>query len=120
MVVRRWLSAASVAAVLAFGVPTLMPQPVAAQAGDSAKAKKNIKRAGKATKRAGKNIGEAAKDTGKAIGEETKAGAKATKGALTRRPKGATAQCEDGTYSMAKNRQGACSGHGGVKTWYED
>ena len=29
-------------------------------------------------------------------------------------PKGATAQCKDNTYSHAKNRQGMCSGHGGV------
>src|SRR5436190_22786010 len=38
----------------------------------------------------------------------------------TRKPKGATAQCEDGTYSHAKTQQGACSSHGGVKTWYGD
>src|SRR5207249_4995104 len=35
-------------------------------------------------------------------------------------PTGATAQCEDGTYSRAKTQQGACSSHGGVKTWYGD
>jgi hypothetical protein len=34
------------------------------------------------------------------------------------RPPVATAQCEDGTYSRAKTQQGACSSHGGVKTWY--
>src|SRR5439155_19074232 len=34
------------------------------------------------------------------------------------RPAGATAQCNDGTYSKAKSEQGACSSHGGVKTWY--
>lgn len=34
-----------------------------------------------------------------------------------RKPKGATARCEDGTYSTAHNRQGACAGHGGVAAW---
>lgn len=38
----------------------------------------------------------------------------------TRKPKGATAECVDGTYSHAKTQQGACSSHGGVKTWYGD
>ena len=36
------------------------------------------------------------------------------------KPKNATAQCKDGTYSTAKTRQGACSKHGGVATWYAD
>ena len=34
------------------------------------------------------------------------------------RPDDATARCKDGTYSTAHSRQGACAGHGGVKTWY--
>lgn len=29
-------------------------------------------------------------------------------------PAGATAKCNDGTYSMSQHRQGTCSGHGGV------
>lgn len=33
-------------------------------------------------------------------------------------PKNATAQCKDGTFSSAKTQQGACSKHGGVKTWW--
>lgn len=33
-------------------------------------------------------------------------------------PGNATAQCKDGTYSSAKAEQGACSKHGGVKTWW--
>jgi hypothetical protein len=32
-------------------------------------------------------------------------------------PAGATGQCKDGTYTMAKNHQGACSSHGGVAKW---
>ena len=40
--------------------------------------------------------------------------------AAPRVPKGATAKCSDGTYSMAKSKQGACSAHGGVATWLAD
>ena len=31
---------------------------------------------------------------------------------------GATAKCNDGTYSFAAHHQGACSRHGGVAVWY--
>ncbi|MFI4982700.1 MAG: DUF3761 domain-containing protein, partial [Nevskiales bacterium] len=34
-------------------------------------------------------------------------------------PAGATAKCKDGTYSMAKHHQGACSKHGGVGEWLD-
>lgn len=32
-------------------------------------------------------------------------------------PMGATALCNDGTYSFSKSRRGTCSHHGGVKRW---
>jgi hypothetical protein len=32
-------------------------------------------------------------------------------------PAGATAQCQDGTYSYSRHRSGTCSGHGGVRAW---
>lgn len=32
-------------------------------------------------------------------------------------PAGATAQCEDGTYSFSQSRRGTCSGHDGVAVW---
>lgn len=32
-------------------------------------------------------------------------------------PAGATAQCEDGTYSFSQSRRGTCSRHGGVAVW---
>lgn len=35
-------------------------------------------------------------------------------------PKGSTGKCTDGTFTSAKNKQGACSAHGGVATWFAD
>lgn len=32
-------------------------------------------------------------------------------------PVGATAKCNDGTYSSSASRRGTCSGHGGVASW---
>lgn len=32
-------------------------------------------------------------------------------------PPGATAQCNDGTYSFSQHHQGTCSHHGGVRRW---
>jgi Protein of unknown function (DUF3761) len=32
-------------------------------------------------------------------------------------PAGATAECEDGTYSFSESRSGTCSSHGGVARW---
>ena len=32
-------------------------------------------------------------------------------------PDGATAECNDGTYSFSRSRRGTCSHHGGVKRW---
>lgn len=34
-------------------------------------------------------------------------------------PKGATAECNDGTYSFSANHRGTCSHHGGVKRWLD-
>ena len=38
----------------------------------------------------------------------------------TTQPAGATAECEDGTYSFSESRSGTCSHHGGVRTWLNE
>jgi hypothetical protein len=35
-------------------------------------------------------------------------------------PAGATAKCEDGTYSFSESRSGTCSHHGGVAEWLNE
>jgi hypothetical protein len=32
-------------------------------------------------------------------------------------PAGATAHCQDGTYSFSEHHRGTCSYHGGVESW---
>ena len=40
--------------------------------------------------------------------------------AAQNRPANATARCKDGSYSTATTKQGACSDHGGIDTWFAD
>ena len=133
---RRFLSTLCVAVMMGIGVPAVIAPVSAAQSEEKAKAKSSLKKAGRATKRAGKAVkqagkeaGTAGKEVGKAAGqgakaaakktaEETKEGAQATQRALDKAPKGATAKCQDGTFSTATDRSAACTGHRGVATWY--
>src|SRR5262245_33441140 len=59
--------------------------------------------------------GSKAKDAGKDAKDAGEAAKEAVLPADA--PKDATGQCTDGTYTTAKTRKGACSGHGGVKTF---
>jgi hypothetical protein len=133
---RKFLSTVCIAAMMGIGLPTVVA-PVSAQSVEKEKAQSSLKKAGKATKRAGKKVkeagkevGTAGKEVGKAAGEgakaaakktaeETKEGAQATQRALDGAPKGATAKCKDGTYSTVTVRSAACTGQGGIATWYE-
>ena len=70
-----------------------------------------------ATKVEAKMAKSATKADAKMAKAETKSTAKDVKAATNaeeKEAKGATAVCKDNTYSHAKNRQGMCSGHGGV------
>jgi hypothetical protein len=42
----------------------------------------------------------------------------AAQAAQPAKPANATGECKDGTFTTAKSKSGACSGHGGVATWY--
>jgi hypothetical protein len=82
---------------------------------EAAAAKTEAKAETKAEKSTPKVESKAAKTESKAA---EKSVAPTTKTSSTKAdntdPTNATAQCKDGTYSHAKNHQGACSNHGGV------
>ena len=100
---RRFVAAAIMVGFLGLGFPTV-------GFAQTTEAKQDLKKAKKKTRKAAKATGEAAKDVGKA----TKATGKAAKRKVT----GTTvATCNDGTTYSGKTRRGACTGHGGVKTW---
>ena len=47
-------------------------------------------------------------------GEQVHSPAYSTDGSV---PQGATAECQDGTYSFSEHSRGTCSSHGGIWQW---
>jgi uncharacterized protein DUF3761 len=60
---------------------------------------------------------EAPAQTAKSPASQT-AGDKTAKPAKAEVPRDATGRCQDDTWTTAASKQGACSGHGGVKAWF--
>ena len=76
------------------------------------------KAAAKADKGTAKTAAKSEKAADKASAKADKAADKAATKSTTVAAAGeVTAKCKDGTTSKAKNRRGACSGHGGVESW---
>lgn len=97
------------------GVKTWFGAPAAADAKGSAAKGADAKGTAKGsdTKSGDTKSGDTrAKSTAKSAGSEAKA--------TGTPPAGATGQCSDGSYTRAKTQTGACSNHGGVKTWFAD
>lgn len=110
---KRVLVAAAIAGVCALGVPASAQTDEAKQDGKAAA--QAAKDAGKAVGEAGKEVGKDAGEAGKDAGKTAKAGATTVKHRATGTR--VTATCNDGTTYTGKTRKGACSAHGGVKTW---
>jgi hypothetical protein len=115
---RRWLSLLVLLGVLftsaqSFGQTEQQSQPTAPQTVQSDKSKATDKKP--STKAANTPSDKAASKphyytnkAGQRVQSPTKASAA---------PKGATAQCGDGSYSFSQSRKGTCSHHGGVASW---
>ncbi|HET9831039.1 MAG TPA: DUF3761 domain-containing protein [Vicinamibacterales bacterium] len=95
----KFIPVVCLTAMLGFGAPSM------AQFGDA------VKQAGKATV-------DTTKKAGSAVKEGTEKATTGTKKAVTGAPHGATGKCKDGTFTMSKTRNGACSKHGGLDMWY--
>lgn len=116
----KWIATCAAAGLLALGMPLAAQTAQTTTQTQSDTAKEHAKKAGKKTKEAGKDAADAAKEAGKATAEGTKSVGEKLKNALhvqtTDAPKGATAQCNDGTWTKVKSEAKACKGaHKGVK-----
>lgn len=73
------------------------------------------------TTRRSRRTGAPVADTGSsepsAVGARSSSRSTTPTGVDPNSPAGATAKCNDGTYSHSAHRSGSCSGHGGVAEW---
>src|SRR3954464_15555294 len=125
-------SASILAAVLAFGVPALAQKSASAPKDATAQCKDNTYSKAKTERGACSSHGgvktwwgseaaappAATKATPPAAPKSAPKETAPKPKAQASRPADATAECTDGTFSTAKTKQGACSRHGGVKTWF--
>jgi hypothetical protein len=115
---RRWLSLLVLLGVLlpsaqSFGQAEQQSQPSAPQTAQSDKSKAagkkpSAKTANAPSDKAASKPHYYTNKAGQRVQSPTKASAA---------PKGATAQCGDGSYSFSQSRKGTCSHHGGVAGW---
>jgi hypothetical protein len=131
----KWyLNGAVLAAVLALSVPIFAQKPANAPAGSTAQCSDGSfstakTERGACSKHGGVKawFGPAAPATKQPAAKAPRTGAAdnprrtptaSAGGSTGAAPAGSTGQCSDGSYTRAKTQQGACSKHGGVKTWF--
>jgi uncharacterized protein DUF3761 len=123
MSVQRFFSASFVATVLALAVPTFAQKPAdapknsTAQCADGTFSTAKTQR-GACSQHGGVKLWWGAGDVVTPVPSKPATASKAGTTASTSAQKGATGQCNDGSYTRAKTQRGACSQHGGVRTWF--
>ncbi len=123
MTARRFLTASFVASVLAVAVPAFAQKPADAPENATAQCTDNTYSTAKTKQGACSKHGGVKTWWGPSTDSAPASTTKSSTSAPTSSnaaPAGSTAQCKDGSFSSAKTKQGACSGHGGIATWYAD